>query len=395
MNKADGFKRIIKYAIILAADTYMSKQRSNPGLKVALIHDWLTGMRGGEKVLAEIVKIFPQASLFTLLHIPGSATEDIERLEIHESFISRLPFAKSRYRNYLPLFPAAVESFDLRDYSLIISSSHCVAKGALPSAGAKHLCYIHTPMRYAYDMFHEYFPSETTGWMKRFIIYKEMAKLRTWDQASNNRVDAFAANSGFVAQRVKRYYGREAQIVHPPVDTEFYQPGDGGKSDFHLIVSALEPYKRIDIAIEAFKKSGRLLKIIGDGSQYKHLKKSAGRNIAFEGKIPDSDVREMYRKARGFIFPGVEDFGITLVEAQACGTPVIAFRAGGALETVIEDKTGIFFQEQTPEALDNAIDKADKMTFNEKEMRRNSLKFSKDAFRKNFISFLKKNGVSI
>lgn len=373
---------------------HMSNRKSKPAFKVALIHDWLTGMRGGEKVLAEIIKIFPDADLFTLLHAPGSVSKEIENLRIHESFIGRLPFAKSKYRNYLPLFPAAVESFDLRGYNLIISSSHCVAKGALPQAGTKHLCYIHTPMRYAYDMFHEYFPPQKTGRLKRFIIYHEMTKLRTWDQAANDRVDAFAANSKFVAQRVNRYYGRDAAVVHPPADTEFYTQGRS-KEDFHLIVSALEPYKRIDIAIEAFVKSGRRLKIIGDGSQYRNLRKAAGRNIEFVGKVPDSDVREMYRKAKGFIFPGVEDFGITPVEAQACGTPVIAFAAGGALETVIEGKTGLFFTEQTAEALNRAIDKTDKMTFNPNEMRRNSLKFSKDAFRKNFLLFLKKNGVII
>lgn len=368
-----------------------NKRKSN----VALVHDWLTGMRGGEKVLAEIAGIFPDAPIFTLLHVPGSVSKEIESHSIYESFIAKLPFAKSKYRNYLSLFPAAVESFDLRAFDLIISSSHCVAKGAIPSADARHLCYIHTPMRYAYDMFHEYFPSSKTGGIKRFIIQREMTKIRTWDSASNSRVDAFAANSKFVANRVNRYYDRKADVVHPPVDTEFYTPGKNEKSDSYLIVSALEPYKRIDIAIEAFKKSGRKLTIVGDGSKYKILKKSAASNISFAGKISDDEVRTEYRKSKAFIFPGLEDFGITPVESQACGTPVIAFGAGGALETVIDGKTGIFFRAQTPEDLNRAIDKADKIHFNETDMRRNSIRFSRDAFRKNFISFMKRNGVLI
>jgi glycosyltransferase involved in cell wall biosynthesis len=373
----------------------MSNKKNTGKLRVALIHDWLTGMRGGEKVLAEIASIFPNAPIFTLLHIPGSISKELESHQIYESFIARMPFAKSKFRNYLSFFPAAIESFDLRTYNVIISSSHCVAKGAIPSTDALHLCYIHTPMRYAYDMFHEYFPPSKTGKFKRFIINREMTKIRTWDNASNGRVDAFAANSKFVAKRVERYYNRNAEIVHPPVNTDFYTSGDGKKDDHYLIVSALEPYKRIDIAIEAFKKSGRKLTIVGDGSLYKTLKKGSARNISFEGKIPDNDVRANYRTARGFIFPGLEDFGITPVEAQSCGTPVIAFGAGGALETVIEGKTGVFFKEQNPDALNGAIDKAEKIHFNKTEMRRNSVKFSRDAFRKNFISFMKKNGVLI
>ena len=373
----------------------MPKEIYKDKITVALVHDWLTGMRGGEKVLEEIAEMFPEAPIFTLLHIPGSVSDTIEKHKIFESFIGKLPFAGSHYRNYLSLFPAAVESFDLREYDLIVSSSHCVAKGAMPSAGAKHLCYIHTPMRYAYDMFHEYFSPSRTGRLKLFMINREMTKIRCWDQASVNRVDAFAANSRFVASRVQRYYAREASVVHPPVNTDYYSPADDKKEDFYLMVSALEPYKRADIAVEAFKNSGRRLVIVGGGSQYKHLKKGASRTIKFEGKIPDEDVRTLYRKARGFIFPGVEDFGITPVEAQACCTPVIAFGAGGVLETVIDGKTGVFFRHQNPQSLNAAIDKAEKMHFNVGEMRRNSLKFSQNAFRKNFKAFLKKNGVSI
>jgi len=352
-------------------------------------------MRGGEKVLQEIALLFPEADIFTLLHIPGTVSKEIESHDIYQSFISRLPFARRKYRNYLPLFPAAVESFDLSLYDLVISSSHCVAKGAMAPVRAPHLCYIHTPMRYAYDMFHQYFSKENTGVIKRTIISLTMPRLRAWDQATHYRVDNFAVNSKFVAKRVKRYYGRESTVIHPPVDTEFYAPGKEKKEDFFLIVSALEPYKRIDLAVEAFNKNGKRLMIVGGGSQYKKLRRRAKSNINFTGRVNNNEVRSLYRKARAFIFPGIEDFGITPVEAQACGTPVIAYGEGGALETVIDGKTGIFFRRQSPEALNGAIDKIEKMDFNEKELRNNSLKFSREAFRKNFIKYLEKNGVRI
>ncbi len=359
-------------------------------LKVAVVHDWLTGMRGGEKVLQEILSIFPNSEIFTLLHNRGSCSDIIEDRKIHESFIAKFPFASRKYRNYLPYFPAAVENFNLDGFDLVISSSHCVAKGVIVPVGTPHLCYIHTPMRYAYDMYHHYFSPETTGRLKRFFIANQMTRLRTWDQATHSRVDKFAANSKFVAARVKRLYMRDADVVHPPVDTEFYTPGDGAKDDYFLMVSALEPYKRVDVAIQSFTENGLPLKIAGGGSQYKRLKKTASGNIQLLGKVSDGEIRELYRKARAFIFPGIEDFGITPLESQACGTPVIAFGAGGALETVIENKTGLFFNEQTPEALSQAIDKHEQMDFNTTLLRKNSEKFSKENFRKKFIKFVKK-----
>jgi glycosyltransferase involved in cell wall biosynthesis len=361
-------------------------------LKVALVHDWLTGMRGGEKVLLEIAAIFPEAEIFTLLHNKGSCSREIESRIIHQSFISRLPFARKRYRNYLPFYPTAIESFDFSGYDLVISSSHCVAKGVIVPVPIPHLCYIHTPMRYAYDMFHQYFPKETTGRLKHAYISRVMTRIRTWDQATHPRVDRFAANSKFVARRVKRYYGRDADVIHPPVDTEFFTPSKAKKEDFYLIVSALEPYKRIDIAVEAFRKSGRPLVIAGGGSQLKSLRKSAPKNIKFLGKVTDEEILELYRKAQAFIFPGIEDFGITPLEAQACATPVAAYAAGGALETVIDKKTGVFFHDQTPEALNGAIDKLSEIAFNESELRKNSLRFSRRQFRERFIKFVNKHG---
>lgn len=360
-------------------------------LKVAIVHDWLTGMRGGEKVLQEILQIFPEADVFTLLHNKDSVSEDIEKHNIYTSFIQKIPFSAKKYRNFLSLFPAAIESFDFNGYDLVISSSHCVAKGAIVPSDIPHLCYIHTPMRYAYEMYHHYFGKETAGAFKRLAVTLSMPKIRTWDQATHTRVDAFAANSNFVAGRVKRYYGREADVVNPPVDTEFYKPSEGLKEDYYLVISALEPYKRIDLAIDAFNKNKMKLRIVGNGSKYKDLKKRASDNIEFLGRLNDDEIRTLYQNAKAFIFPGIEDFGITPVEAQACGTPVIAFGRGGATETVIHKKTGVLFDEQTVDGLNGAIDILGKIDFNKKTLRENSERFSKGSFHKNFIAFLKKN----
>jgi len=358
-------------------------------MKVALVHDWLTGRRGGEKVLEVFAELFPDADIYTLFHFKGSQHSSIEKRKIFVSFLQRFPFVKSLYLYYLPLFPVAIESFDLTNYDLIISSSHCVAKGAIPSPDAIHLCYCHTPMRYAWDLFHYYFGKGRVSFLKRVIISPTISYLRVWDVTSSSRVQSFAANSNYVAQRIKKYYGRESQVIHPPVDTDYFFPGEG-KEDYFLIVSALVPYKKIDLAIEVFKRRKERLLIVGDGPELKRLKKIAPQNVSFLGSISDDTLLKLYQNARAFILPGIEDFGIAPLEAQACGVPVIAFGRGGVLESVRDEETGIFFYEQSVDSLNDAIDRFQNMKFNKSEIRKWAEKFSCQNFRKKIKDWIEK-----
>jgi glycosyltransferase involved in cell wall biosynthesis len=349
-------------------------------MRVALIHDWLTGMRGGEKVLEALCDLYPEAPIYTLIHVPGTVSKKIESHPIHTSFLQRMPMVRKHYRNYLPLFPSAIESFNLRNFDFIISSSHCVAKGVIPSLEAKHLCYIHTPMRYIWSHYEDYFGDHRTGYIKRKTVSRVAKYLKLWDVASNKRVDQFVANSKFVAGRLENYYGREASVIYPPVDVDFFQPGDKPREDFYLIVSALVPYKRIEVAIQAFNKSGKRLVIVGNGPDGKHLRKIASSSVMFLGSVPPEKLRELYQSARALIQPGVEDFGINLVEAIASGCPVIAYREGGALETVAEGETGLFFNHLEADELRNIIDKAGGLSFNIRLMRESSMRFSPARF---------------
>jgi len=329
-------------------------------VRVALVHDWLTGMRGGERCLAVFAELFPDADLFTLLHVPGSVSAKIERRRIHTSFIQRLPRAAASYRLYLPLFPSAIERFNLDGYDLVISTSHCVAKGVKAPPGAIHLSYIFTPMRYVWDLYGDYFGPDRAGWVTRSLMPFAARYLRRWDVASSRRVNHFVAISSYVADRVRRCYGREADVIHPPVEVDRFQIGE--ESDgYDLIVSALAPYKRIDLAILAANRLKRPLKIIGTGQDESRLRKLAGPTVEFLGWRSDPDVALAYARCRAVLFPGVEDFGIVPLEAMASGRPVIAFRGGGALETIVplgmtdDPPTGVFFDEQSVEALVEAI----------------------------------------
>jgi len=360
-------------------------------IKVALVHDWLTGQRGGEKVLEVLAEIFPRAPIFTLLHIKGSQSRLIESREIRTSFIQGMPRLKEKYRFYLPLFPLAVELFDLRGFDLVVSSSHCAAKGVIPSPDALHVSYIHSPIRYAWNQYFAYFSTDQLSVIQRLVIPPVIHRLRVWDESSSARVDHFIANSANVARRIMKYYRREADVIHPPADTDFFQPAaDGAKRDGFLIVSALVPYKRIDLAIEAFNESGDTLKIVGVGPDYKKLKKKARSNIAFLGQVPAEVLRELYQNTRALVLPGEEDFGITAVEAQACGTPVIAFGRGGALESVIPGETGLFFPELTALSLQAALDKFQSLKFNEAAVRSNAERFSRSAFKEKLAAYLER-----
>src|SRR3989338_5983552 len=340
-------------------------------MKVAIIHDWLTGMRGGEKCLEIFCELFPDADLYTLIHIPGSVSKTIEERNIKTSFIQKIPGVEKHYRSFLPLFPLAIEGFDLKGYDLILSSSHCVAKGIIPPPNAIHISYVHTPMRYVWDSYHHYFGKGRVNWFSGKVISIFAHYLRMWDATSSNRVDYFMANSNHVAKRIEKYYRRKSDVIYPPIDCNKFTLSEipqsphflkGGEGGFYLIVSAFAPYKRIDIAIEAFNRLGLRLKIIGEGQDEKRLKKFAKSNIEFLGRQHDNTLKEYYSKCKALIFPGEEDFGIVPVEAMASGRPVIAYGKGGALETVIplnhkseEKPTGIFFYEQTPEVLIGAV----------------------------------------
>ncbi len=355
--------------------------------KVALIHDWLTGQRGGEKVLEVLAEIFPDSPIYTLFHFSGSQDIEIEKRKIIPSFLQRFPFLKRWYRFYLPLFPLAIELFDLQEYDLIISSSHCVAKGVIPRPDALHICYVHSPIRYGWNQYFSYFSPEKLNIISRLIIPPVIHYLRIWDESSSHRVDFFVANSRNVAKRIEKYYRRESEVIYPPVDTSFFCPGER-KEDYYLIVSALVPYKKIELAIEAFNRKRVPLKIVGVGPEYRKLRKIAYSNIQFLGSLSALDLLHVYQGAQALLLPGEEDFGIVSLEAQACGIPVIAYHQGGALETVISGETGIFFEELKVEALQATLDKFQGMEFNKIKIRENALKFSREVFKQRISSFI-------
>jgi glycosyltransferase involved in cell wall biosynthesis len=366
-------------------------------MNVALVHDWLTGMRGGEKCLEVFCELFPTADLFTLVHVPGSVSATIERHRIRTSLLQRLPGSARRYRWYLPLMPTAIEAFDLSAYDLIVSSSHCVAKGVIPRPDALHVAYMHTPMRYAWDLWPQYFPP--TGPWSRYVMPLLLNYLRTWDTTSAQRVDRFLANSQFVAQRIAKYYRRRATVVHPPVDTEFFTPG-GERGDYYLMVTALVPYKGVDLAIRAFNALRRPLKIIGSGPLAAQYRALAGPHVELLGWCSNTELCQYYAACRAVIFPAQEDFGIVPLEANAAGRPVIALGQGGALETVVpandpqspgvlrpatdcgHPPTGVLFTPRTPAALQAAVRffEAHETLFCPQELRRHAQQFDRRLF---------------
>ncbi len=334
---------------------------------IVLVHDWLTGMRGGEKVLELLCETYPSADLITLFHVPGSVSPVIERLRPRTSVLQKLPGARRFYRYCLPLFPTAIEQFDLDQYDLVISTSHCAAKAVVKTGRARHLCYCFTPMRYAWDQFDAYFGEGRVGALKNRALKPMLDALARWDAATAGRVDHYVAISQHVASRIRRYYNRDADVIYPPVDTGFFVPDDTvARENSLLIVSALVPYKRIDVAIEASHLSNMPLRIVGNGPErgaLMDLATRAGANVQFLGSLPDEAVRDEYRRAAAVLLPGEEDFGIVPVEAQACRTPVVALGRGGALETVIDGVTGVLVDESTPAAFAAGISRARQLRF--------------------------------
>jgi glycosyltransferase involved in cell wall biosynthesis len=415
-------------------------------MKVAIVHDWLTGMRGGEKCLEVFCELFPEATIFTLLHNKGSVSKIIESMDIKTSFIQHLPKAPTKYRSYLPLFPKAIESFDLSGYELILSSSHCVAKGIRKPKDSLHVCYCYTPMRYAWMFYDEYFGNLSI--MKRMLIKPLLGRLRRWDLKTNEGVDFFIAISDNIKDRISNCYSRDSYVIYPPVDIDRFSLSNESE-DFYLIVSALVPYKRVDLAVDAFNQNGKRLLIIGTGNSQESLKKKAKNNIEFLGWSSDDEIAGYYKRCKALIFPGEEDFGIVPVEAQACGKPVIAYAKGGALETVVgvngygaydcftpsgfamtepagrqgckdldssvaalpqndsddswhkndsnclraqNDRggTGVFFYEQTKDALLGAIELFEKNSdkFNPENIRDNALRFDRNLFKDKISKYI-------
>ena len=381
-------------------------------MRVALVHDWLTGMRGGERCLEVFCQVFPEATIFTLLHVPGTVSDHIERMQIQTSAMSRLPGVWQYYRSLLPLFPWVVQRFDLAGYDLVLSSSHCVAKGVRVPPGALHIAYVYTPMRYVWDLYADYFGPGRAGWLSRIAMALLRLPLQRWDRRSAAHVDHFVAISRHVADRVKRHYGRDATVIYPPVDAGRFQVAEG-PGEFYLVVSALAPYKRVDLAIQACNVLRRPLRIVGSGQDERKLRALAGPTVEFLGWRSDAEVADLYRRCRALLFPGVEDFGITPLEAMASGRPVVAYARGGALETVVplnplpgdeagpdggpnggggraSGPTGVFFHHQTVEALIGGIQllEASDGCFAPKVLRDRALAFDRQEFKGKIAAFV-------
>lgn len=358
--------------------------------RVAIVHEWFTGMRGGEKCIEALCEVFPDAAIYTLVHEKGSCSPAIERMPIHTSFIQRLPMAATRYRHYLPLYPRAIESFDLSGFDIVISSNHAVAKGVRTGPRTLHVCYCHTPMRYIWNLYDDYFGKGKAGLATRMAMRMVVGYLRKWDVRTAANPQHFVANSHNVRLRINQIYNRDADVIYPPVDTSLFRISNKS-GDYFLIVSAFVPYKRIDLAIEAFNQTGDNLVIIGDGPENAKLRAQAKPNIRMMGWQPDGVLKKHYAECRALIFPGEEDFGIVPLEAMASGRPVIAYGKGGALETVIdtpEFKTGIHFSEQTVESLVGAIGRFKRTTFDATKLREHAMTFDRDLYKQKMRDYV-------
>ena len=337
-------------------------------------------MRGGEIALEHILALVPNAQLFTLLHARGSVSAAIEAHHPRHSFVQYLPLARTHYRSYLPLFPTAVEYFDLDDYDLVISTSHCAAKAAVAPGRARHLCYCFTPMRYAWDQFNVYFGTEQVGAWRNHLYRLAIGHIARWDASTAGRVHHYVAISQYVAGRIRRYYNRSADVIYPPVNTDFYHPNGSAPGDYFVVVSALVPYKRIDLAIDACRLARAPLRIVGTGPEAERLKARAGPTVEFITHRSDEELRTIYRGARGFLLTGEEDFGIAPLEAQACGRPVIALGRGGARETITHGVTGLLVDDASPEAFADAILTLGSNTFDPNKLHVAALRFSPTVF---------------
>jgi glycosyltransferase involved in cell wall biosynthesis len=348
-------------------------------MRVAVVHYWLVAMRGGEKVVEELCNIFPQADIFTHVYAPDAISDTIRKHKVTTSFIGSLPAARRLYKRYLPLMPLALEQLDLRGYDLIISSESGPAKGIIPPPGSLHICYCHSPMRYIWNMFHDY--RERAGFFTRLLIPPLSHYVRLWDSVSSNRVDHYIANSKTVAARIKRYYRRDAVVISPPVDVDAFEIVDQMElGDYYLMAGELVAYKRPDLAVRAFNQMNMKLVVIGGGDMLNEIRRIAGPTITVMGTQPFDVLRYHYARCRALIFPGEEDFGIVPIEAMASGRPIIAYGRGGATETVVPDVTGIFFHEQTVEAIIEAEHMFRNFTFDSKKIAEHARTFRSSLF---------------
>ncbi|MFE4105240.1 glycosyltransferase family 4 protein [Almyronema epifaneia] len=360
-------------------------------MKVAIAHEWFVSHAGSEKVVEQILQIYPQAELYSLVDfLPAELRYFIQHKPVNTSFIQKLPLAAKKFRQYLPLMPLAIEQFDLSAYDLVISSNHAVAKGVLTRPDQLHISYVHTPIRYAWDLQHQYLQQAGLNkGLKSPLTRLILHYLRLWDVASANRVDCFVANSRYIARRIWRTYRRPAKVIYPPVNVHRFRP-DLPREDFYLSVSRFVPYKRVDLTVQTFAQLGLPLVVIGDGPQRQQVEAIARPPIQLLGAQPDSVVTDYMQRCRAFIFPAEEDFGITPVEAQAAGAPVIAYGRGGATETVIPDKTGLLFAQQTTASLAEAVKTFEQMRsrFSPPQIRQNAERFSIERFQQDFQAFV-------
>ncbi|MBL4866097.1 MAG: glycosyltransferase family 4 protein [Pseudomonadales bacterium] len=363
--------------------------------KIAIVHDWLVTYAGAERVLEDIIKLFPSADLFSIIDfLPENNRDFIIGKKPKTTFIQHLPFAKTKYRAYLPLMPLAVEQLDLSSYDIVISSSHAVAKGVITGPDQFHICYCHSPMRYIWDLQHQYLrESNLHSGFKSWIIRYLLHRMRIWDNRTANGVDLFISNSDYIGRRIKKVYGKESTTIYPGIDIERF-PLVTDKDDFYFTASRMAPYKKIELIVQAFNEMpDKKLKVIGDGPQYQKIKEIAGANIKLLGFQPTEILIQHMSKAKAFVFAAEEDFGIIPVEAQACGTPVICYGKGGTLETVKPEITGLFFNEQSTNSIITAIEKFDQIAskFEAGEIRKHASTFSKERFRSEFLDIISSN----
>jgi glycosyltransferase involved in cell wall biosynthesis len=368
-------------------DGILKPRRAGGELKVALVHDYLNQYGGAERVLEEFHELFPSAPVYTSMYWPQKMSATIRRLDVRTSFMQRLPMVTRNHQPFLLLYPLAFESFDLSEFDVVISNSSAFCKGVVTAPGTLHICYCLTPMRWVWN-YHAYVDRERLGWMARMVLPAAISQLRAWDVATAQNVDRFLAISRTVSSRVRKYYRRESTVIYPPVNCDAFEVQPAPIENYYLVVARLMPYKRIDLAVDAFTRLGIPLKIVGNGRDAAQLRARAGRNVEFVGHVSDAELKQLYARCRGFVFPGEEDFGIAPLEANASGRPVVAYAAGGALDTVVDGETGVLFERQEVDSLIGAVRRAEAIDWDSDELRQHARKFDRQVFRDQLLAFV-------